>query len=62
MCYRRGQFLGGLTPSARAVLGFPALESSYWSAVTVAALKQLYGGLVDVGPYAEAVKQRGSKL
>ena len=62
MCNHRGKFLGGLTPSARAVLGFPTLGSSYWSAATVAALKQLYGELIDVSPYAETVKQRCSKL
>lgn len=49
-----GEFLGGLSPDQRCVLGFPAVGDPYWCEETLAGVAEKYGGALDVGPYAKA--------
>ena len=43
--------LARLSPSQRAVLGFPALSSRYWDEETVSATEARYQGALDMSAY-----------
>ena len=49
-----GRFLGALSPLQRTVTGcFPPVGSAYWGdEATRAAVRERFGGAVDVRPYA----------
>jgi len=51
-------FLAGLSPDQRTVLGFPAVDSTYWTPQTVEAVRRRYAGAIDMAPYEEP----GSRL
>ena len=53
------EMLASMTPDERAVIGFPRVDSDYWNAQTVEAVRrrfQIFG--MDVSPYREAAAKR----
>lgn len=48
-----------MSPEQRAVIGFPAVTSSYWTAETLAATARRYPEL-DLSPYTEAVEAKAA--
>ena len=50
------QFIRGLSPTQRALLGIPVPAAEYWNVDTIDAARRRYG--MDVEPYVEAMNKR----
>lgn len=51
------RFIAGATPRQREALGFPPVDSQYWTEQTIAGVQARYPGL-DAAPYSAAVRAR----
>ena len=61
-CALRPWLIPCLSPYQRTLLGFPAIDSPYWTDETVNAVAERYGSALDVAPYREAVATRHERV
>ena len=57
-CSSRPWLIPSLNPFQRTILGFPAVDSPYWTEYTLNAVAERYGSALDMTPYREAFAAR----
>ena len=61
-CASRPWLIPSLNPFQRTLLGFPAVDSPYWTEYTLNAVAERYGSALDMTPYREAFAARSPNL
>ena len=57
-CASKPWLIASLSPHQRTLLGFPAVDSPYWTEYTLDAVAERYGPMLDMSPYRESFAAR----
>lgn len=61
-CASRPWLIPSLSPYQRTLLGFPAVDSPYWTEYTLNAVAERYGSALDMAPYQETFAARSDTI